>query len=88
MKYDLSKFKPVGVDDKEVDGKICEALGNAVFNGTDDLGIREIARLIYKGKEVDISDNQMEKIKTILTGQITPFVRLQFNEFTEANGKK
>ena len=88
MKYDFSKFQPKDVDDAVAGTDVHKIIGGIVFRGADEPPMSEIGRLIYKGKEVEISDNQMEKIKKSLVGQVMPFVLLQFNEFVEKTGVK
>ena len=88
MKYDFSKFQPKDVDGTVVGESVHKIIGEKVFRGADELPMSDIGRLIYEGKEVDISDNQMEKIKKSLVGQVMPFVLLQFNEFVEKTGVK
>lgn len=64
--YDFTKVKIEEAFDVFKDVNVSKALGNAIHQGTGDLGLDEIARTIYKEGKVAIPDVYIPVIVSIL----------------------
>ena len=57
---------------KSIEGKVIEnaniykTVGNLIYNGTKDLGMLEIARTIYVGSDVDLSEVDVAEVTRVI----------------------
>lgn len=51
---------------KEVTDFLCKEIGNAIYNQARDIEIRRIAKSIYDGEKVELTEEQAAHIKSIV----------------------
>lgn len=78
---------------KDIEGSIIttpiyKELANMIYRLTGDLGMLDIAKTIYDGKEVELTEKQLEEVKAIINFDkggvaLAAFVRRDLMEFIE-----
>lgn len=68
MKYDFTKIETSALDGTPV-MDLHKTIANSVYLHTKDLGLVTIAQDIYAGKEVEITQPQLEEIKRIISDE-------------------
>ena len=66
MKIDFRKIQVKDIEGNNSTVDIAKMLGNAIYQKTADLGELELAREIYKNGEVELTQEQVECIKSYL----------------------
>lgn len=64
--YDFTSLEVEEKFDKFVERDLSKPIGNAIHRGTDDLGIDELARKIYRDGKVEMNEEDAELIFAIL----------------------
>lgn len=89
MKYNFSKIKILDIEGNEIpkSKEIFKTIANIIYTQShEDLGLVEVAKEIYKGKEVEIDKIEIETIKKIIKWQISftdAFIKKQVIDFIE-----
>lgn len=70
MKFNITNLKFKGIDDKEFDQQTTDNLhkqiANTIFNSARTIPVHEAAKRMYKGEEVELSDDSVAEIKQII----------------------
>ncbi|KAA4671579.1 hypothetical protein F3B42_14140 [Bacteroides ovatus] len=80
MKIDFRKIQVKDIEGNVVSFDISKSLGNTIYQNTPDLGELELAQSIYKNGEVELSSEQVDKIKEYVKKYFTAYVQVAFNE--------
>ena len=73
MKYNFSEVEVKDITGKTLDIKVGEALGNALYISTKDLGMVESAMKIYRGEDVELDKTEIEEVKRVVQDEKTGF---------------
>ena len=66
-KYNFSSIKLTDIEGTEAkEASLNKPLGNAIYAQTQDLGLVDVARKIYKGEEVELDKGEVEEVKRII----------------------
>lgn len=88
MKINFAEFELVGIDWKvqEHETPLYQIIGNKIREFTPDIWLKEIAESIYRGEEVELNSQQVEFVKSTLSGERTglmPFFARELNIFID-----
>ena len=75
MKIDFRKIEVKDIEGNNNPLDISKTLGNAIYNGTADLGELELAREIYKAGEVEVDPGQASILIKYVQGTFLAFVQ-------------
>jgi len=86
--FDINGVKVIKVDDgngNKSDFLIHKQVANLVYTGAKNLDLVEIARDINSGKEVEVSEKELNEIKDLIINKSnTPaFIKLAISEFID-----
>ena len=84
MKVDFRKIQVKDIEGNNSTVDISKMLGNAIYQKTADLGELELAQNIYKSGEVEISMEQVERIKEYVRTNFVAVVQVAVNEVLSA----
>jgi hypothetical protein len=54
-------------DEVLVNTNLYKTIGNVIYKGTRDLGMLEIAREIYAGKDVNLADDEVAEVERVVS---------------------
>lgn len=80
MKIDFRKIQVKDIEGNNSSVDISKMLGNAIYQKTADLGELELAQNIYKTGEVEVSPEQVERIKEYVRTNFVAVVQVAVNE--------
>ncbi len=80
MKIDFRNIQVKDIEGNNSTVDIAKMLGNAIYQKTADLGELELAQQIYKNGEVELSTNQVERIKEYVRTNFVAVVQIAVNE--------
>ena len=80
MKIDFRKIHVKDIEGTVVPFDFSKALGNTIYQKTADLGELELAQQIYKNGEVELSPEQVERIKEYVKTNFVAVVQIAVNE--------
>lgn len=81
--YEKLNFKAVPCRDIEGNLEprdISKELGNFIYRETSDLGELDLAQRIYKGGEIEASEEEIEIVRKYINGGYKAFVKKAFEE--------
>lgn len=78
MKF--TELKLINLEGKEVQLNCAKELGNYIYGETQDLGDLILAQNIYKGEDIEMTDENIEKIRTFLKKGFKAFVQKAFED--------
>lgn len=84
MKIDFRKIQVKDIEGNNSTVDISKMLGNAIYQKTADLGELELAQNIYKTGEVEVSPEQVERIKEYVRTNFVAVVQVAVNEALSA----
>ncbi len=90
MKYDFTKIELIGIDDKVIaKAEFHKTMGNALHAYASDVEFVEIAKAIWRGEEVELTDKQLEEVRKVINGpNIALYARKAFNDFINKSNKE
>lgn len=80
MKIDFRNIQVKDIEGNNSTVDIAKMLGNAIYQKTADLGELELAQQIYKNGEVELSPEQVERIKEYVKTNFVAVVQVAINE--------
>lgn len=80
MKIDFRKIQVKDIEGNIVPFDFSKGLGNTIYQKTADLGELELAQNIYKNGEVELSPEQVERIKEYVKTNFVAVVQVAINE--------
>lgn len=84
MRIDFRKIQVKDIEGNNSTVDISKMLGNAIYQKTADLGELELAQNIYKSGEVELSLEQVERIKEYVRTNFVAVVQVAVNEALSA----
>lgn len=84
MKIDFRKIQVKDIEGNDSTVDIAKVLGNTIYQKTADLGELELAQNIYKNGEVELSPEQVERIKEYVKTNFVAVVQIAVNEALSA----
>lgn len=78
MKINFKNFKTMDIEGKEQVLDISKELGNTIYRETMDIGEVELARRIYLEGELELSEGEVEIIKTFMERFFKGFIKEAF----------
>ncbi|QIU95563.1 hypothetical protein [Bacteroides faecium] len=84
MKIDFRKIQVKDIEGNNSTVDIAKMLGNTIYQKTADLGELELAQDIYKNGEVELSPEQVERIKEYVKTNFVAVVQIAVNEALSA----
>ena len=78
MKINFRDIKTLDIEGKEQTLDISKELGNTIYSETMDIGEVELARRIYLEGELELSDGEVEIIKTFMERFFKGFIKEGF----------
>lgn len=85
MKVDFRKLEIKDLEGNVVTFDASKQLANFIYMETQDLGDLILAQDIYKNGEVELEDNQINKIKGWLRTNFKAFVQKAFDDYINNN---
>lgn len=83
MKF--TELKLINLEGNEVQLNCAKELGNYIYGETQDLGDLILAQNIYKGEDIEMTEENVEKIRTFLKKGFKAFVQKAFEDTLEHN---
>lgn len=80
MKIDFRTIQVKDIEGNNSTFDISKMLGNAIYQKTADLGELELAQQIYKNGEVELSPEEVERIKEYVKSNFVAVVQVAVNE--------
>lgn len=80
MKIDFRNIQVKDIEGNNSTVDIAKMLGNTIYQKTADLGELELAQTIYKNGEVELSQEQAERIKEYVRTNFVAVVQIAVNE--------
>lgn len=80
MKIDFRNIQVKDIEGNNSTVDIAKVLGNTIYQKTADLGELELAQDIYKNGEVELSPEQVERIKEYVKTNFVAVVQIAVNE--------
>jgi len=78
MKINFRDFKTMDIEGKEQVLDISKELGNAIYRETMDIGEVELARKIYLEGELELSEGEVEIVKSFMERFFKGFIKEAF----------
>ena len=83
MKF--TELKLINLEGNEVQLNCAKELGNYIYGETQDLGDLILAQNIYKGEDIEMTEENIEKIRAFLKKGFKAFVQKAFEDTLKQN---
>lgn len=80
MKINFTKLSLTNLEGKEVQLNCAKELANYIYNETQDIGDLLLAQEIYKGEDIEMTEENIEKIRLFLKKGFKAFVQKAFED--------
>lgn len=67
---------------------MCEVIGNGIYQKTGDIGLLDVARDIYYGKEVDLTGQLQQTIEVNILPELTAVAKVGVQNLINNNGEE
>ena len=78
---DINDEKVIFKDINWIDEKLEQIIWNVVYNNTKDIELAELSKRIYKGEEIELRDQDINEIKTIINWKFSWLVEREIIKF-------